>query len=50
MGVLVFSQIARNEVQSHPDSLTLSLVPFPDIFVDAGKLPLQLDSCLHGND
>ena len=26
------------------------LVPFPARFVDTGKLPLTLDSCLRGND
>ena len=28
----------------------LKLVPFPARFVDTGKLPLTLDSCLRGND
>ena len=28
----------------------LQLVPFPARFVDTGKLPLTLDSCLRGND
>ncbi len=27
-----------------------ALVPFPDRFINAGKLPLTLDSCLCGND
>ena len=28
----------------------IALVPFPDRFIDAGKLPLHLDSCLRWND
>ena len=28
---------------------TPGLVPFPARFVDTGKLPLTLDSCLRGN-
>ena len=28
----------------------IDLVPFPARFVDTGKLPLTLDSCLRGND
>ena len=28
----------------------VTLVPFPARFVDTGKLPLTLDSCLRGND
>ena len=28
----------------------LYLVPFPVRFVDTGRLPITLDSCLRGND
>ena len=31
-------------------TLPPTLVPFPARFVDTGKLPLTLDSCLRGND
>ena len=39
------------DVTFSPSSSTdIALVPFPARFVDTGKLPLTLDSCLRGND
>ena len=31
-------------------NVPVEVVPFPARFVDTGKLPLTLDSCLRGND
>ena len=33
-----------------PDFVLVALVPFPDRFIDIGKLPLTLDSCSRRND
>ena len=37
-------------VEVLPGNAPDNLVPFPARFVDTGKLPLTLDSCLRGND
>ena len=43
-------QLWRTDDPSLDNVLDSALVPFPARFVDTGKLPLTLDSCLRGND
>ena len=47
---LIVGMAIQDGLSSKDHQAFQSLVLFPDRFVDTGKLPLTLDSCLRGND